>query len=99
MNPGKKFKAGYATVTNDNGGDNYREIAELMTQIGFPMNHSSARNHVIRAMHKFVLAFCKAQRIEFSEKEQLRIARDPRFQEAICDMMQYLEAEKVDRHI
>ena len=50
MKKGKKFDDGYATVED---GVNYRDIAETMSEIGFKMNHSSARNHVIRVMKKF----------------------------------------------
>ena len=49
---------GHATVTEDDG-VNYREIAEIMTEMGFKMQHSSAHNYVLRVMRKFAkLMFC-----------------------------------------
>ena len=56
LKKGTTVDRGYATVATDEG-VNYREIADTMTELGFPMNHSSARNYVLRVMRKFVDAF------------------------------------------
>ncbi|NDD31357.1 MAG: hypothetical protein EB084_24160, partial [Proteobacteria bacterium] len=53
LKKGTKIERGYATVDSD--GVNYREISEVMTEMGWPMNHSSARNYVLRAMRKFAV--------------------------------------------
>jgi hypothetical protein len=55
MPKGMKIARGYATVVDD-GGMNYRSIAERMTEAGHPMNHASARNYVLRALQKFAIA-------------------------------------------
>ena len=52
---GSKVNRGYATVIESEG-VNYREIADTMTELGFTMNHSSARNYVLRVMRKFAAA-------------------------------------------
>lgn len=92
---GKKFDTGYATIKGgEEEGTNYREIAELMTMIGIPMNHSSARNYVIRALQKFAYKISEVHGFIITEDESLRIARDPRFQSYVCEMMHYLEFER-----
>lgn len=90
---GMKFDSGYATIKGgEQEGTNYREIAELMTIVGHPMNHSSARNHVIHALQKFAYRFCESRDKVITEEESLRIARDPRFQSFVCEMMHYAES-------
>lgn len=92
---GKKFDTGYATIKGgEEEGTNYREIAELMTMIGFPMNHSSARNYVIRGLQKFAYKICDVHGHVLTEEESLRIARDSRFQSFVCEMMHYIEFER-----
>jgi transposase-like protein len=92
----KKIKEGksvYATVTFDEG-VNYREIAEMMTEIGFKMNHSSARNYVLRVMRKFAEALCENWDIDLPEHKLDKIVKSPGFQKAICDLLQRLEEEE-----
>lgn len=90
---GAKFSNGYATVIEDDG-INYREISDIMTDIGFRMNHSSARNYVLRIMQKFVLAFNKEWNLELSVSEIERISRSPQFQSAIADLLHNLESTR-----
>lgn len=86
----------YATVTDDDG-ENYREIAAIMTAIGFPMNHSSARNYVIRIMSKFVDAFADEYGAVLTADRTQEIAKDPNFQESIADMLRTIELERRKR--
>lgn len=90
---GKQFENGYATL-DDTDGVNYREIAEIMSLLGHPMNHSSARNHVIRIMQKFAAQICTKWELKRSSEDIEEIARDPRFQSAIAEMLQYVEATR-----
>lgn len=80
-------KKTYATVFEDEGGD-YRMISQAMSEVGWKMNHTSARNHVLRVMNKFALAFARKFDIEPTEQKLAEIARDARFQSAISDMLQ-----------
>lgn len=89
----RQFENGYATL-DDLDGVNYREIAELMTIIGHPMNHSSARNYVIRIMNKFANEICKKWGLDVSPQRLEQIARDPRFQATIADIMHCIEANR-----
>lgn len=84
---------GYSTVVEDEG-VNYREIAEIMTMMGFSMNHSSARNHVLRTMKKFCEAFLDEWDVTVTEDRMLTIVKDPGFQHGVADLLHMVEAER-----
>lgn len=90
---GTKFKHGYASVDADQGG-HYRTISEVMTELGFKMNHSSARNHVIRIMAQFVWAFAQGLNVQLDEERVLATARSPSFQAAVCELLQLIEQKR-----
>lgn len=81
----------YATVAIEEG-VNYREIADLMSEIGFKMNHSSARNYVLRVMRKFADALLKEWDIEMSNDKVDQLVKSPQFQQAIADILQTIES-------
>ena len=83
----------YATVALESG-VNYREISDMMTEIGFKMNHSSARNYVLRVMRKFAEAITENWDIEISDQRMEKLIKSPQFQEAICTLLQSIEAEE-----
>lgn len=85
-------KTSYATVTSDDG-VNYREIASTMTEIGFKMNHSSARNYVLRVMKKFGKAITDSWDLKITDAELERICKTPQFQQGICDILQTITEE------
>ena len=89
MKKGKKFDTGYATVDD---GVNYRDIADTMTEIGYKMNHSSARNYVLRVMRKFAEAITDQYGVNMSEEGLENVARSPRFQSGIAELLQDIEA-------
>lgn len=88
----KMKKTSYATIPAGEG-VNYREIADMMTSIGFKMNHSSARNYVLRVMRKFAEAITSEWDLDVSESKLDRIIKSPQFQQAICDILQSIESE------
>ena len=90
---GSKFAKGYATVIEDEG-VNYREIADIMSEIGFIMNHSSARNYVIRVMTKFVQAFDRELSLGMTDEKIRTVAASPIFQNVISDLLHNLEASR-----
>lgn len=87
MSMPKGFKAsnGYATV-GERGGKGYREIAEIMTTDGDPMKHSAARNYFLAGMRKLAGPICELHGVTKDEIE--RMALDPRFQEAVADIIE-----------
>ena len=90
LKKGTKFSKGYATVIEDDG-VNYREIADIMTEWGFTMNHSSARNYVLRVMGKFASAFDEEWKLGLSDEKAKKIACSPQFQSAIADILHSIE--------
>jgi hypothetical protein len=91
LKKGSKIDRGYATVTDDEG-DNYRDIAEIMTNMGYPMNHSSARNYVLRVMRLFVEAYSEKMGLDLSEQEINEVAKSPQFQLTLAEKLQILES-------
>lgn len=86
----------YATVEEE--GVNYREIADTMTALGFKMNHSSARNYVLRIMRKFADAIIREWDINTPDEERMKdIIKSPEFQAAICDVLQTIESKDSSR--
>lgn len=90
---GSKVDRGYATVADDEG-VNYRQIADVMCTLGFQMNHSSARNHVLRVMRKFAEAFAREWGIELDDDRIMSIAKTPGFQYGVADLLQAIEVER-----
>jgi len=90
---GMRVDRGYATVADDEG-DNYREIADMMTELGFSMNHSSARNYVLRVMRKFVNALADEWNLKLTEQRVDEIAKSPQFQHGIADLLHIVEAQR-----
>lgn len=83
----------YSTVSEEEG-VNYREIAAMMTDIGYKMNHSSARNYVLRIMRKFAKAIIEEWGLNVSEERIDLVIKIPQFQQAICEILQTIESEK-----
>ena len=87
MPKGFKSPNGYATVSSIEGGMGYREIAEEMVSSGQKMNHSTARNIFLSAMHKLAREACELYGIKPDKNNLDRIAKDPRFQSGIVDVL------------
>jgi ActR/RegA family two-component response regulator len=83
----------YMTAVEDDG-INYREIASTMTELGFKMNHSSARNHVLRIMRKFIDEFAKQYNLKLSDDVKNNVVKVPMFQRGIADLLQEIESER-----
>ena len=77
-------KSEYAT-TSDTMGCDYREIANTLTLAGYPMNHSSARNYVMRAVEKIAKSVITAY--DGDESDSRRVARDPNFQASLAEIL------------
>ena len=86
MPKGHKKDNGYSTV-QDHGGMGYREIAEIMTESGDKMNHSTARNIFLKAVKKVAKDTCDVAGIPLSDSEIEKIAADPRFQSGLIEII------------
>ena len=85
---GHKSRHGYATVKSGLGGLGYREIAEKMTDQGWKMNHSTARNIFLAAMVKLAKEACQLYNLPVTADNIKKISSDPRFQSGIFDILQ-----------
>lgn len=86
-------KSNYSTIAAEDGAF-YRDIAQTMTELGFSMNHSSARNHVVRIMSKFAKEIIAEWGDKCSEETITRIAKSPTFQQGISDILHAIEQER-----
>lgn len=87
----------YSTVSEDEG-VNYREIATVMSDIGYKMNHSSVRNYVLRIMQKFAAAMIDEWDLDVSDENVESIIKTPQFQQAICEILQLIDSEEKTVH-
>lgn len=92
------MKTTYATVSESEG-VNYREIADTMSSIGYQMNHSSARNYVLRVMKKFAKSITEQWGFKLEENELDRIIKNPQFQQGICEILQSIDVERSARSL
>lgn len=86
MPKGFKSNTGYAT-TSELGGKSYHDIAKEMTKRGYKMNHSTARNLCVNGLKKIVEKVVKQQGLTLQDADIKRIAKDPRFQSGLCDIL------------
>ena len=84
---GHKSEHGYSVSADFDGGIGYKDIASQMTEMGYKMNLSTARNVLVNAMDKLALDICKTYDINITSQELKRIASDPRFQSGIHDLL------------
>jgi hypothetical protein len=61
-----------------------------MSDRGFKMNHSTARNITVDSLKKLAQVVADFHDVKYTEKELIKIAKDPRFQSGICDIIKDL---------
>ena len=86
MPKGFKSNNGYAT-TSELGGKSYHEIAKAMTEMGFKMNHSTARNVCVDGLKKIAKHVSAMHGVSVNAVDIIRIAKDPRFQAGVSEIM------------
>jgi transcription antitermination factor NusG len=101
MPKGHKSENGYATVSGDVGGMDYRKIAETMTEQGFKMNHATARNIFLRGMRKLAEPICELYDMDATQESLDRATKDPRFQTGMVEILTgvYESGEPLDGEI
>jgi len=99
MPKGYKSDQGYATVSGEGGGMDYRAIAELMSEEGHKMNHATARNIFLRAMKKLAQPVCELYGVDTEPAKLDQLSRDPRFQSSMIEVVTDIYAsEKEERN-
>jgi hypothetical protein len=92
---GSKIERGYATITEEDG-VNYRQIAQEMSDMGFEMNHSSARNYVLRVMKKMAEALIEEWNLSEQDYDIDEISKSPFFQNGISDVIKDMKMVELD---
>ena len=98
MPKGHKSDHGYATVSSEFGGMDYRVIAEKMSEEGYKMNHATARNVFLSAMQKIARPLCELYGNNDAESVR-KAACDPRFQEGMIEIVQDIYNDATDGEI
>jgi len=75
------------STSYDTTGCDYREIADALTLMGYPMNHSSARNYVMRGVEKIAAAVLVANGLKADTATVKRVARSARFQAGLAEIL------------
>jgi len=86
MPKGHKTEGGYST-SKSLGGDSFHSISDKMCEQGHKMNHSTARNIFISALKKIAKDVSTVYDVKCDDDDLTRIAKDPRFQDAIVEFM------------
>jgi len=79
---------------NDLNGMDYKTIAEIITNEGYKINHSSARNYVIRGFMKIVKFIAEKYDSKLSDEQIYEIAKSPDFQLSIIEIMKEIYDEQ-----
>lgn len=90
--PERDERSEYATVADTLGCD-YREIADTLTVCGWPMNHSSARNYVLRGIEKIAVRVLDACGMDSSHVAARAVARSAQFQAGLAEVLRLIEDE------
>jgi hypothetical protein len=82
----------YSTKTSCEG-EVYSDIADVMTAMGHPMNHCTARNVVLGVMEKMVTKIAKKNDIKLSSNQVKQVAMSSQFQSAVTTVLDLIESE------
>jgi hypothetical protein len=94
MPKGFKSKNGYATVTEFEGGADYRSIAETMSMNGHKMNHATARNVFLGALRKIARPVHQLHGLSDKHDILQATAKDPRFQSGVAEILESIRRTK-----
>jgi len=76
-------------------GDVYSDIAEVMTLMGFKMNHCTARNVVLRVMEKILTELIDKGVCQNLDSNKIKeVAASPDFQEAVIMIVEQIEESR-----
>lgn len=74
----------YITITE---GEDYRTIATKMTDLGYKMNHATARNILLSGMRKFIGNISSELGCSMSESESQKLVMRQDIHEVIGDVL------------
>lgn len=87
----------YTSVLQDEGID-YRDIASVLTEMGYPMGHSTVRNVVIRVMQQICDELTQQCDVGLNPSQStFDIASSAKFQEFIAEIMHLIELSRTSK--
>lgn len=87
MPKGHKSLGGNFSPASIPGSDDYKAIAHKCSAMGYEMGHSTARNVFLIAMMKIANSVQKSNHISMNEKELYEIAKNPKFQISVAEIL------------
>ena len=93
MPKGFKSENGYGTSKLFDG-LTYHEIADSMREVGFKMNHSTARNVFVNALIKVADEIADLYDLQLTDKELKKLAINPDFQDSVRGFMCEVDSER-----
>jgi hypothetical protein len=81
-------------VSKQHFGLEYRTIANMMTNDGDKMNHSTVRNIITRGFSKVIKGIAKDYDLKYDADKIKKIAQSPEFQNSIVSVMKDLNNER-----
>lgn len=81
-------------INDISDGLDYKTIAEIMTNNGDKMNHSSVRNYVLRGFMKIAKHISDIYELNYNDEKIFEIAKSYEFQMSIINLMQEIYDEE-----
>tara|TARA_B100000902_G_C26949703_1_gene735165 strand:- start:245 stop:508 length:264 start_codon:yes stop_codon:yes gene_type:complete len=81
-------------VTVDSKGLGLHAIANVMTNEGNKMNHSTVRNIINKSFIKIAKNMTSKFDLNYSEEQIFNIAKSPDFQESVVELLERKQNEK-----
>lgn len=82
----KNYKKKYVTL-EDSDGTNFRELAKIMTNAGYKMNHASSRNILISAIDSMLIEIAKSLEVSLSDEQVKKLRDDQNVHSYLADLL------------
>lgn len=84
----KGKKVGKYVTLSDRGATKFRNIAEKMTDMGWKMNHATARGVMLQALTKIARKILISRKGHASEADIQRLIKTAEFQEYVANVVE-----------
>jgi len=89
----KKITKNKKYITLKDGGADFREMARIMTEAGYKMNHATARNQLILAVKSLITHISSSLKVSVSSSQVEEMISNPEVHESLSDIL-FLAYEK-----
>jgi len=93
MNNGKSKNANAKKYVIIDEGCDFRQIAQIMTQAGYPMNHATARNQLMLAMENLLSDMSRQVGIKVEKKHIIDMLHNQEVHNSLADVLQLAYTE------